>query len=229
VKGAEIMQDRRRLTISGYQGRTIDNTFHRQKSDTDHLAVIYPGYGYTQEMPLLYYTSRLILSAGADLLQVKYAYTREPAWEKVSDGEREAWLNADAFAAWEEGWKQRTYQQVTLIGKSLGALAAAHVASNDTRLPQLNCIFLTPVLSGFNFAYDLNNAQLRNLIVIGTDDHFYNADVLRDLERQARSELVVIRGADHSLEFKKNPIQSAQALEYVLRAEEKFLKDARLG
>jgi hypothetical protein len=40
---------------------SIPNTFLRQETDTDHLALILPGLNYSCDMPLLYYSTQVML------------------------------------------------------------------------------------------------------------------------------------------------------------------------
>src|SRR5215210_1072785 len=62
------------LDIRGHRGDAVPNTFFAQDSETHHLAVVFPGLGYTAHMPVLYYPRRLLLERGADVLLVEYDY-----------------------------------------------------------------------------------------------------------------------------------------------------------
>ena len=123
------------LPISGYQDKPVPNTFFRQDGEAQHVAVVLPGIGYTADMPVLYYPATLLREAGADVLQVKYAYTLDPAFQRADDSERLRWLQADVAAAWQAVSEQRPYTRVSLVGKSLGtramALGGAFVALSD--------------------------------------------------------------------------------------------------
>ena len=57
------------LPIAGYRDLPVPNTFVRQPGETDHLALVFPGYSYPCEMPALYYPVSLLLSLGADVVR----------------------------------------------------------------------------------------------------------------------------------------------------------------
>ncbi len=217
------------LNITGYKNRPVANTFFKQEGESRHLAVVYPGYGYTAEMPALYYPAQLLLNHGADVLKVHYPYSQSDEFANTFDEEQYVWLYTDSFTAFEEAWKQRRYDQVTLVGKSLGSLAAANIVNSDSRLALVSCVFITPALTDHNFINDVLDAQPRSLFAIGTDDHYYNTETLKDLEKATRSEAMVFHGANHSLEIKNNLAQTLQIMERLLRGMDVFIREARMG
>ena len=72
------------LTINGYHGESVPNHLHRQETETDHLALVLPGFGYSCDMPLLYFTVNHLLEGGADVLQVEYQYNERPDYRSLS-------------------------------------------------------------------------------------------------------------------------------------------------
>ncbi len=217
------------LPITGYKNRPVPNTFIKQDHESRHLAIIYPGFGYTADMPALYYPSQLLMGHGADVLKVNYNYSASDEFSTTFDEEQYVWLYTDSFAAWEEGWKQRRYDQVTLVGKSLGSLAVAHIANSNSRLALVSCVFITPTLTDHKFTNDVLDAEPRSLFVIGTEDHYYNSETLKDLERVTKSEALVFQGANHSLEVQNNMAQSLHIMERLIRVMDVFIREARLG
>ncbi len=217
------------LNVTGYKNRPVPNTFIKHDGKSRHLAVIFPGYGYTADMPALYYPSQLLLGHGADVLKVNYNYSGSDEFANTFDEEQYVWLYTNSFAAWEEGWKQRRYDQVTLVGKSLGSLAVSHIVSSDSRLALVSCVFITPALTDHNFINDILDTEPRSLLAIGTDDHYYNPETLKEVERATNREALVFHGANHSLEVKNNLGQSLHIMERLLRTMDIFIREARLG
>ena len=113
-----------KLELQGYKG-AVDNLFFRQEADTDHLAVLFPGRGYTTQGPVLYYPGALLRNRGADVLNVDYAYDKRSDFDELSEEEQTAWLKADGKAALDAALSQRDYRHLTLVGKSLGTLVLA--------------------------------------------------------------------------------------------------------
>ena len=48
------------IAILGYGGRNVPNEYLYLKKKSDKLAMIFPGRGYTTQVPLLYYTARTV-------------------------------------------------------------------------------------------------------------------------------------------------------------------------
>ena len=107
------------LKINGYKDKPVPNMLFKQDAETKHLAIIFPGAGYISRMPVLYYPTKLMLSKQADVLRVDYSYLN-PEYEALDEKEQEAWFDSDVMASFEIAFRQRQYEKVTLIGKSLG-------------------------------------------------------------------------------------------------------------
>jgi predicted alpha/beta-hydrolase family hydrolase len=210
------------LEIVGYRNEPIPNTFLRQEEAARQVAIVLPGVGYTCHMPLLYYPTHLMLTLGMDVLWVEYNYIRRPDYGALSDAQQESWLFADAAAACQAALAQRSYQQVTLIGKSLGTVAMNHLLATQARLAQSRDVWLTPVLRNNQVRAQIKSRP-HALIVIGTADPFYDPAYLAELRTMTRNEVVVIEGADHSMEIKDDVWQSLQVLERVMRAIQAFV------
>jgi len=190
--------ERTALEIAGDVG-SVPNTFFRQPN-SDHLAVLYPGYGYTCQMPLLYYTSRLLRDLGADVLQVEYDYGAQ-GFRTLPEAEQDRLFFGDVRASYRAAAAQRAYRQVTLVGKSLGTHALSYLLSERAELGGARAVWLTPLLHDPDFVRRLERCPQRSLFVIGTADPAYNAERLRALARTPQRDVEVIDGADHSLEL----------------------------
>jgi len=130
------------LEIYGYHQEPVPHAFLRQDGESQQLSVIFPGWGYTVEMPVLYYLTRIMLERGSDVLLVKYEYSKNVLFSTLTEEERDRWLHADITAAVAAGIGQRAYSRITLIGKSLGTLAMGHLLSSHASLPNPECLWL---------------------------------------------------------------------------------------
>ncbi len=214
------------LEIVGYRNEPVSNTFLRQDEAARELAIVLPGVGYTCHMPLLYYPTQVLLTRGMDVLWVEYNYIRRPDYRALSDAEQKQWLFTDVAAACQAALAQRSYQQVTLLGKSLGTVAMSHLLATDTRFAKSRWVWLTPVLRNDQVRTQILRSGSRGLVAIGTADPFYDPEYLADLQAAAKSEVVVADGADHSLEVAGKVRQSLKILERVTRAIEEFVSNA---
>jgi predicted alpha/beta-hydrolase family hydrolase len=211
------------LEIAGYRNEPVSNTFLRQDETAREIAIVLPGVGYTCHMPLLYYPSQVMLALGMDVLWVEYNYIRRRDYRALSDAEQKQWLFADVAAACQAALAQRSYQQVTLVGKSLGTTAMSHLLATDAQFARSRQVWLTPVLRNDEVRSQIHHSGPRALVAIGTADPFYDPAYLGDLQAAVRSEVVVVDGADHSLEIVGNVQQSLQVLERVTQAVQVFV------
>jgi hypothetical protein len=211
------------LNIKGYGGQEVPNTFFHSNGETDHLVVLLPGFGYTSHMPVLYYPGIFLLSQGADVMRAEYNYARRPEFMELQIDERRKWAAEDATALFTDAFKQREYSMVTLIGKSIGTVAMGHLITSVKDIPKLRCLWLTPVLKSEQLIAQIKKVGHRAMFVIGTEDQYYNKDVLLDLVTITGGESVVIKGADHSLEVGSDVLKSLQALETIMSAVKIFL------
>lgn len=211
------------LNIVGYRNQTVPNTFFRQGNETAHVAILFPGLGYTAHMPAVFYPGRLLVARGADVLSVEYTYNKIPDFQALADEEQDRWFYADVTAACDVALSQRRYEQVTLVGKSIGALAIGHLLTSGRRLPRVQCIWLTPLLRNERLIDQIKRVKHHALFVIGTADRSFDSAKLAEVQQATAGEVVIIEGADHGLEIAGDVIQSLRALEGVVEKMQKFL------
>jgi pimeloyl-ACP methyl ester carboxylesterase len=223
MNGDKAMLKQSTLEIRGYNNEDVPNTFWKQAGAAQHLAIALPGYGYTADMPALYYPGHLITSRGGDLLQVQYNYSKNPEYERLEAGGQAAWLYADAMAACFAGLSQGTYQRVTLIGKSLGTIAMAHLLGDKPEFTVAECVWLTPVLDDLLTFDRLLKGGERGLVLIGTEDPYYQPDQLTALQKAANLTVQVHAQANHSLELPGDIPGSIRILEKIIDQIDQFI------
>jgi len=211
----------RSLDVTGYQDQPVPNTLIAQAEPATHLGIILPGYRYPAEMPPLYYAARILLEGGADVLRVEYAYYRSDFMKRPAD-EQDRWLVRDVLAACNAGLAQRSYGRITLVGKSMGTLAMAHLLA-DGRFRRATCLWLTPLLTVDWLRARIEEARPRSLFVTGTADRFYQPDILDGLERATGGRSLVLEGVNHALEIPGDIPRSLRVLDQMVGAMGEFL------
>ncbi len=211
------------LDIAGYRGESVPHTFLRQAGEARHLGVVFPGWGYTADRPVLYYPGLLLLQRGADLLRVEYTYARRPEYLAAMQEERARWLHADVTAALEAGLAARAYEEITLVGKSIGTLAMGHLLASDARLRRARGIWLTPLLREERLLDQIRRWGGPSIFVAGTADPHYSPTHLEAAVAATRGRQVRIEGADHALEIAGSVVQTVEAMQKVVQALERFL------
>lgn len=212
-----------RLEIPGYGSRAVPNTFFEQETEAKQLAVVYPGYAYSCDGPLLWYPTRILLSLGADVLWVEYPYDTLPEWE--SSENRMEWLFQDSAAAFASAVKRRSYGRITLIGKSLGTIAMGKILASGSAATDVRGVWMTPVLTNQDLRQVMEEARSPSLVIIGSADHYYDASFLERLRKKASTEVLVLQGADHILESKDGTIRSIDILKSVMESVQRFVEE----
>ena len=210
--------------VIGHRNEVVPSTFFRQEHKTNHIAVLFPGFGYTVQMPLMYYTGRLLSESGADVFLVGYNYSQQPDFQAASGEEREIWLRTDTTAAYKMALAQRNYERVTLVGKSIGTRAIGHLLATEEPPPSLRCIWLTPILRSELLRNQMKRTPHQALFVIGTSDPHYDPEILAEVQEATAGQVMVIDNADHSLEITGDIVQSIHVLEGLITEIQKFLE-----
>jgi len=218
------------LEIVGHNGQPVPNTCLRQQEGADQVGLVLPGLRYTCQMPLLYYASRVLLARHADVLWVEQAYHLLPGFQQLwgvplPGSEHERRLFDDAAAAYRAVLRQSSYQRVAVIGKSLGTLSMSHLLTSEPALADARAVWLTPLLRDERVCVALRKAPQPSLIVIGSADGSYEPALLDEIRASDRRRVLVIDGADHSLEIRNDMTRSLHVLGQVMDAIESFLSE----
>lgn len=211
------------LPIVGYGDDRVPNTFVRQSNDTTKLAILLPGMGYSCDMPLFYYAETLSLGVDADVLRVEYAYSRQPGFRDLPAPEKIRRLLTDTVAAREVAFRQRPYERVIFVGKSLGTLAMGHLLTTGQQAKETRAVWLTPLLRNEALRQQIQQYAGPSLFAIGTSDHDYDPAYVQEVQAATSGEAVIVDDADHSLDIEGDVRASLHALTRVLTSLEKFL------
>lgn len=215
------------LEFNGYGGAPVANHYFRPavSSQVPTLAIILPGLSYSGDMPLLYYTRLLLLQRGADVLQLDTSYA-SPNFQKATRQEQAMWLGADATAAVKAGRAAQPDhaasmpQRLILAGKSIGTVALAYLVSSSE--PDATTVWLTPLLRQPLIVQAVLQCNGPTMCIAGTGDATFEAAALESIQA-AGAEVMIIEGANHSLEIPGDIFQSLKNLNTVVQGLAGFL------
>jgi predicted alpha/beta-hydrolase family hydrolase len=205
------------LEIHGYQHHRVENKFFRQEQLTATLAVVLPGWGYTCDMPLLYYTTRLFLEHGTDVLQLRADYAT-PDFQAASREQRAGMLYSDAQALFASGRSQRDYMRVIVVGKSLGTITMASLVIQNQLPPMTLTVWLTPLLDTPRIVEALGRLAGPSLVIGGSVDQAYNPEILAQIQELPGITALTIEGANHSLEIPGDLPRSIRLMDEILQS-----------
>ena len=103
------------------------------------LAVFFPGIGYTVDKPLMHYSRRLAANAGFEILLLPYSGFPQKVKgdrSKMAESCRIALKQSEEMLA---GTDFRAYDDILLIGKSIGTVAAAETAAQSAGQLAFTC------------------------------------------------------------------------------------------
>lgn len=188
------------------------------------LAVIFPGIGYLFDRPLLYYSRKLAVNLGYEIVPVYYS-----GFEKGMKGSKEKMLRAFDQACLQtqdilKSVNFTDHEDIVFISKSIGtAVAADYALRNAVAARQ---ILYTPVDGTVHFLPELKKSGARVVAFSGTADPWVTPGYIEKAFDENAMPLQVVEGANHSLES-GNVIEDIGTLQKIMRITESFLREIR--
>ena len=222
------MSDPRTLSLTDYTGQELANPFWTVDRPVGWLAVLLPGLDYSSDMPLLFFTRRMLLWRGVDVLNLNLG-TRSAAFQGASETEQLAWLKADVLAGIETGLAQGEYRGLILAGKSIGSLAIAGAVEQAQNLLPTALVWLTPLLKWDVVLKAALSARGPQVYLCGDADSTFVPERLQQiLSAKPQASAYVVKDANHSLEVPGNDQATFQGFGEAMQFLGKFL-DAALA
>ena len=169
------------------------------------ICVLFPGIGYTTEMPLMYYPGKMTLGLGYELVRLKYHDL--PSGVK---GNMEKMKMAFDIA-FEQSMEQlkdvewNKYEEILFIGKSIGTAIAAkcgqelglnEVLDESITLNRvIKYVYLTPLEETYLFTKSASGIAFH-----GNSDPWAETEVITKKSAEKDIPLFIYENANHSLE-----------------------------
>jgi pimeloyl-ACP methyl ester carboxylesterase len=186
----------------------------KTEGDPDRVALLIPGLHYSAERPLLHFARAVFARHGWSTQDVSW-----PGPPPMQDGQDlRSWFTRSRSFVYDhisQVLDRATAPRIALVGKSLGAFAAA--AAADRGLPG---IWLTPLLRDSEVPGDLSRSAAPFLLVGGTADPSWDPAVARSFGRP----VFEAPDADHGMETADDPVNSAEVLRRVTAAMDAFVR-----
>ncbi|MGO4571792.1 hypothetical protein [Microvirga sp. 2TAF3] len=203
------------LAIAGYRGLALPNALTRRDDQARRLAILFPGFGYRNTMPALYYCRQLLLAHGHDVLTVDYAYDLMPDFLAAPREEKLGWIKADTQAALQVALALDGYEHFTIVGKSAGTAAMAFTIPDEPRLAKSDLVWLTPGFKTPGVPEGMARCPQRSILLIGTADYLYDEGHLQ-AARDRGVEIVLLPDLDHGLEKPGDVATSVEAMKTIV-------------
>ena len=197
---------------------------HKGAGKPGKLAVFFPGIGYTVDKPLLYYSRKIAAELGYEIKLLPYqgfpakiqgdAGRMQKSFQ-IALSQAQEMLSETDFSA---------YDEILFVGKSIGTIVAAKIASDLERKERIRLIFYTPLQETFQF--ELGNA----IVFTGSNDPWVGREHSKIAEFAAEKgyPCFVIEDANHSLET-GNAVKDIENLQLIMKETKRFVEVTNLS
>lgn len=204
--------------INSYYGITLESRVIDQNSNV--LAVLLPGMGYTLDRSLMDYSKNLAVEKGYNVLPIEYGF--QAVRKKIDKDNMK-----DVEVAINESYEllklslENRYEKVIFIGKSLGTVVQRMLEEKirkENYDGEIINVYLTPIDKTCELGIKENS-----LVVCGTKDPMITCENREKLSHMSNINYIEIDGAGHSLVIKNDVMGSIEALKTVICAEKEFI------
>lgn len=210
-------------SVAGYKGMQIPYTLYGKMDNAKDLAILLPGAGYTVNSPVFHYSSGVLFNQSIDILEVNFPYQNE-FYEDFAPEEMVAAVKSDATVVIDEMLKTHSYENYYFIGKSIGTIAMSSLLKRDV-FKGSKVIWLTPLLKRDDVFTTLISSRNESLCVIGDEDQHFTNELFDELKKNEKLKSKLIPGANHSLDYTDDPIQSIDLLKDIVSDIDRFLSN----
>lgn len=141
------------------------------------LAVFFPGIGYTVDKPLLYYSRKIAAQQGYEIRLLPYQGFPSKIQGDAGRMRESFRIAMEQTMEMLAGTELETYDELLFVGKSIGTIVAAKLASDMSLQDRTRFVLYTPLEETFQFC-----------------DHTAKADRTGNLDYSAKA--VVFTGTD---------------------------------
>ena len=120
------------------------------------LAVFFPGIGYTADKPLMYFSRRIAVAHGCDILIMDYKGFPPKIMGDRGRMEQSFQIALEQAEAKLSGTDLDAYDDILFVGKSIGTAVAAKIASESPARDKIRMVIYTPLEE--TFAFDFGDA-----------------------------------------------------------------------
>lgn len=195
------------IGIPSYAGVTLQHSL--AGTGNPRLLAMLPGLGYTVEAPLFHYLQKIAWHNDFDVLAVKYGF--QVAQIRYAP-QQQADITHESQKAIEAALS-KGYEELVIVGKSLGTPLAAILANHFSQTSKL--LLLTPIQDSHSIA-----PNIPSLAIIGTTDPRYEEGLAVDTDNLRWK---VYEGLNHSLEREGDMLASIYMMRDIMETCQNFL------
>lgn len=201
-------------SITGFNQAEVPFTLLETTQQTQNLAIMFPGLGYTTQGPLFHYTTGLFLEKNFDVLHINYQYNSKN-YEKFSNEEMDGAIKSDVRKVIDAVLSRNEYDAFYLIGKSLGTIALSSEMSR-TSFTNAKIVWLTPLLNREDVFSSLLHSRQKGICIIGDKDPYFEEEKFQKLGGNPNVKCMLIPEVNHGLQIEDDSAGSIDVLKKVI-------------
>ncbi|BCN30901.1 class I SAM-dependent methyltransferase [Anaeromicropila herbilytica] len=178
------------------------------------IAILFPGIGYHEDKPLLYYAKDLVACMGYEYRTVKYGEMPKNIKEDATKQEEALILAGQEIQKQLDEIDFSKYESIVFISKSIGSVLAVDYANSHNL--DVKHILFTPIQETLKYLIK------RGIVFHGTNDDWINTEDLKKKCMEEGLSLYLTENANHSLET-ENTLNNIAILKVVIGQIEDFL------
>lgn len=168
------------------------------QAGNSQLAVVFAGFGYTYDMPILYYLCKALLEKAYDVLAIDFKYSENKEFLTLEEPEQDKWFYEDVIHIG-TFLTNLDYSQFLLAGKSLGSTACLKLLEQPTIDQSTNqIVWITPGTFSDQINTYIQQSNKNNFVIYGTKDPFTTEAHIQSIQDKAK--IIKVQDGDHSLE-----------------------------
>ena len=214
------MNEVNQYEIPGFQARIIRYSIFSANKNSDCLAIMFPGIGYTVQGPVFHFATGLYLNKGVDVLQLEYPY-EDTFYQPFTDNQLCEAVIYDSGAMIDHALRDRKYRYFYLFGKSFGTIAMSHELKKE-RFNKAKAVWLTPLMKREDVWATMYESIQKGLCMIGNRDRHYDGDKFKQLVLKPNFTAKVYPNVRHGLDYEGDTLKSIDVLKDMIRDIDQF-------
>ncbi|MGD7021211.1 alpha/beta family hydrolase [Rossellomorea vietnamensis] len=200
--------------LEGYKGMEVPYSIVSKSEGCKDIAIILPGAGYTVQSPLLHFSTSVFLNKSFDVLQINYRYN-DNSYDDFSMEEISEAIKVDVNTVIDEVFYHNSYENIYLIGKSLGTIAMGGVLNRE-EFSNAKAIWLTPLIQREDVLEPLLGSKNKGLLFIGDQDPYFTSERFEEASKSPNVTAILIPEVNHILEYNEKTLDSIDVLKRIV-------------
>jgi len=171
-------------------------------SKKDKLTIIFAGFSYTNNHPLLYYSKTIALETDYDVIAIDLEYYRNKGFLLLKEEEQDSYFEKDVQIVRDFLCTYCTnYNELVFIGKSLGTSIIRRLLDSVSISENSSYVLLTPGSEWKKTIEALEKVNSRVLVIGSKKDKLFTIPERERLIGRSTIKMIELEEGDHSLEI----------------------------